>query len=315
MNHIMMLIYVTLTCLGVVTFCMTVFCKVDISRSIGLKVLDIQRYLGLLIAFFIINFLIYYNAFFVLSSNTNYVLYTLFDISLVIMLLLLLVLNVSHRNSILFKIEGVLGLMYIICWIFSRVERIDNLFASSIAACVSDVVFISISISILSFSAFVQEKETEDKAGKKFVIGLDIMTTVYLAALLIEDMYWVLGRIFINERIKYPYSIEPVFVLYIIENIFVIVYLLKWIKSSRSINITTIDNLNEASGGENFIEKFGITARETEVIELVAAGYSNSEIGEKLNISIYTVKRHINSIFKKVEVTSRIELLKKIEDA
>jgi DNA-binding CsgD family transcriptional regulator len=49
----------------------------------------------------------------------------------------------------------------------------------------------------------------------------------------------------------------------------------------------------------------GLTARELEVLRLVAAGDSNREIAATLVISEHTVARHLQSIFRKLGVSSR----------
>lgn len=49
----------------------------------------------------------------------------------------------------------------------------------------------------------------------------------------------------------------------------------------------------------------GLTAREAEVLRLVAAGMSNRQIGEALAISEYTVARHVQNMFVKLGVSSR----------
>jgi DNA-binding CsgD family transcriptional regulator len=49
----------------------------------------------------------------------------------------------------------------------------------------------------------------------------------------------------------------------------------------------------------------GLTAREAEVLRLVAAGRSNREIATKLVISEHTVARHVQNIFAKLGVSSR----------
>ncbi|MFZ3070667.1 MAG: LuxR C-terminal-related transcriptional regulator [Anaerolineaceae bacterium] len=53
-----------------------------------------------------------------------------------------------------------------------------------------------------------------------------------------------------------------------------------------------------------------LTARETEVLELVARGRSNSEIAQDLCISINTVKRHLNNVFMKLGVTTRVQAIR-----
>jgi DNA-binding NarL/FixJ family response regulator len=51
-----------------------------------------------------------------------------------------------------------------------------------------------------------------------------------------------------------------------------------------------------------------LTPRETEIVGYVAAGLRNAEIAKKLLITEGTVKVHINSIFKKVNIRDRVEL-------
>jgi DNA-binding NarL/FixJ family response regulator len=50
-----------------------------------------------------------------------------------------------------------------------------------------------------------------------------------------------------------------------------------------------------------------LSAREIEVLQRMAAGKSNKEIGAELFISEETVKTHVKSIFSKLEVVSRTE--------
>jgi DNA-binding NarL/FixJ family response regulator len=53
------------------------------------------------------------------------------------------------------------------------------------------------------------------------------------------------------------------------------------------------------------ISPHGLTARELEVLRLVAAGRSNREIAAQLVISEHTVARHLQNIFAKLDVSSR----------
>lgn len=50
-----------------------------------------------------------------------------------------------------------------------------------------------------------------------------------------------------------------------------------------------------------------LTKRELEVLKLLSIGLYNKEIGEKLDISERTVKNHISSIFRKINVTDRTQ--------
>lgn len=59
------------------------------------------------------------------------------------------------------------------------------------------------------------------------------------------------------------------------------------------------------------IEKIVLSVRETEILEQLSKGYTNKRIAEKLIISPFTVKRHIENIYQKLQAHNRIELLDK----
>ncbi|MCB1657295.1 MAG: response regulator transcription factor [Pseudomonadales bacterium] len=54
-------------------------------------------------------------------------------------------------------------------------------------------------------------------------------------------------------------------------------------------------------------DKEPLTPREKEVLQLVATGQSNKEIARKLDIGESTVKFHIQSILRKLNLTSRVQ--------
>lgn len=54
-------------------------------------------------------------------------------------------------------------------------------------------------------------------------------------------------------------------------------------------------------------EEESLTAREIEVLCLIAEGMINKEIGKKLYISEKTVKNHVSNIFKKINVSDRTQ--------
>jgi two-component system, NarL family, response regulator LiaR len=51
----------------------------------------------------------------------------------------------------------------------------------------------------------------------------------------------------------------------------------------------------------------GLTARESEVLALLAAGHRNADIAAALYVSVDTVKTHLRSIFRKLGVTNRAQ--------
>ncbi|HEX2081275.1 MAG TPA: DNA-binding response regulator [Longimicrobium sp.] len=52
-------------------------------------------------------------------------------------------------------------------------------------------------------------------------------------------------------------------------------------------------------------ERFGLTARQTEVVRLLAEGCSNAEIASRLEMSYYTARNHTEQVLAKLGVSSR----------
>jgi DNA-binding CsgD family transcriptional regulator len=72
--------------------------------------------------------------------------------------------------------------------------------------------------------------------------------------------------------------------------------------------------LNNFKVDENVLGQLGISNREYEVLELIAKGYSNQEIAEKLFISLNTVKTHSSNLFLKLEVKRRTQAVQKAKE-
>ena len=58
-----------------------------------------------------------------------------------------------------------------------------------------------------------------------------------------------------------------------------------------------------------------LTAREHEVLDLIAAGRSNTELAETLFLSPKTVRNHVSHIFRKLRVTDRTQAIAKAKEA
>jgi len=68
------------------------------------------------------------------------------------------------------------------------------------------------------------------------------------------------------------------------------------IEKNEQLNMGVIDNLTE---------------REIEVLRLISYGLSNKEIGERLDMTINTVKTHIKNIYGKLQVNRRVQAVAK----
>ena len=58
---------------------------------------------------------------------------------------------------------------------------------------------------------------------------------------------------------------------------------------------------------EGKLELLGITPRELEILELMAAGLSNREIAERVHVSENTVKTHSSRVFDKLGARRRTQ--------
>ncbi|MBK9604797.1 MAG: response regulator transcription factor [Anaerolineales bacterium] len=65
----------------------------------------------------------------------------------------------------------------------------------------------------------------------------------------------------------------------------------------------------ESLGEESLTEQ--LTAREKEVIQLMAQGLANKQIALSLSISEHTVKFHLSSLYAKLGISSRTEAIKR----
>jgi DNA-binding NarL/FixJ family response regulator len=73
-----------------------------------------------------------------------------------------------------------------------------------------------------------------------------------------------------------------------------------WVSRRIAAQMASWVQMGRSEGG-------GLTDREVEVLRQIAAGKTNQEIGLALGISYKTVEKHIDSIYMKLGVSSRVE--------
>jgi DNA-binding NarL/FixJ family response regulator len=84
-----------------------------------------------------------------------------------------------------------------------------------------------------------------------------------------------------------------------------------WLERMMMVNaITTLSRGGTAAkSGQNGFAASTLSTRELEVVSLVCLGLKNKEIAERLFISSATVRHHLSSIFNKIDVEDRLELV------
>lgn len=51
-----------------------------------------------------------------------------------------------------------------------------------------------------------------------------------------------------------------------------------------------------------------LTKREREVVDLIAAGMSNNEIGQRLHLATHTIRGHVHNVLEKLALRSRLQI-------
>jgi DNA-binding CsgD family transcriptional regulator len=85
------------------------------------------------------------------------------------------------------------------------------------------------------------------------------------------------------------------------ENAYILV-LIEQISLTRKIDI------------QKAAQRFKLSKREIEVIELLILGHKNKEIAERLSVCVYTIEDHLKKIMKKMQVVNRTSILAKLLD-
>jgi len=133
--------------------------------------------------------------------------------------------------------------------------------------------------------------------------------------LLLTLKYWFLISLilFLPEIKSLPPFYKGIFasIIYILFNVLIFI----WLKFIFKKRVKTILNILDADKVlEPLLQKYKISKREKDIVELKKKKKNNKEIEEKLFISYHTVKNHIYNIFQKFKVKNRYELINLIMD-
>ncbi len=137
----------------------------------------------------------------------------------------------------------------------------------------------------------------------KEIFSVAFWLTIFFIPLFMVDSLWSIFQIKL-KLIPRCFNFMPLY--YFLWNIIFAYYLLNYITRENSLFL--INNLPES-----FIKSYKIGKRETEIINMIIQGLDNKEIADKLFISESTVRNHISNIYRKVNISNKVELLKLIQ--
>lgn len=72
-----------------------------------------------------------------------------------------------------------------------------------------------------------------------------------------------------------------------------------------------IEKNKEFIFNEAAFTRLGLSKRELEVLQLMAAGFSNAEIAARLFVSLNTIKTHVSNLFFKLDASRRTQAVEK----
>jgi NarL family two-component system response regulator LiaR len=90
---------------------------------------------------------------------------------------------------------------------------------------------------------------------------------------------------------------------------------LKLTRTRETIVVREVSVAGPFIRNEQRVEELGITPREMEILEAMAAGLSNREIGEHLFVSENTVKTHAARLFDKLAAQRRTQAVQRAKEA
>lgn len=135
-----------------------------------------------------------------------------------------------------------------------------------------------------------------NKDLKRAVNIFTLISTLFLPLFIFEAIRPYIP--FLQDMIILKTMSLPLY--FLILNAFSLVFAYRYFNSP---NFVENDRLTDY-----FIKKYSITGQETNVIELLLSGLTYKQIAEKLYISNKTVDNHIQNIYKKLEVSNKIQL-------
>lgn len=183
----------------------------------------------------------------------------------------------------------------------NEILQILNQAGNTIATLMECVLFFL--LLLFSIGIFRKSKSWYDRYGS-------VLLLLYLCYITVKDIW---SSLFSGHIIVFPLSCSFAALFCFLINLMTAVYLLHEFKAFiESVNCQKLQIETLELTLEEVREQYQISEREMDVLLLIYQGKNNTEIAESLFISTNTVKKHINSIFRKMKASSKAALISKI---
>ncbi len=172
---------------------------------------------------------------------------------------------------------------------------------------VIQILFISYSIGII----IVRRRAIINLTIRRYILTMVVIVAVFLPIIVYDQFYF--SGVQSIDTVPVPVIFSPFlyFVLSLATLFFGIRVMISFAGRGNQKSVL-FPGGNKASLDavlQNLAEQSGLSVREIDIIPLMARGLGNKQIATELNISPKTVGNHIYNIYRKLNITSRYELL------
>lgn len=222
---------------------------------------------------------------------------------------------------------GCLG--YIVIWIFSTAQIWDIDFtivnlSSRMLFVVLDILFCLLSMLVVVIYVIRGQLQVESRLSGFYISAVSMALMVYaiwqfmhyieLFSGLSTPKAWELNPL--NATAFFLFFTNLITLIYVYHNDFAALFLAQGEEARPAGDAarpaaekTDPSDPAQPATLTDIASEHNLTPREAEVMAYVFKGFNNAEIADELYISQNTVKHHIYNLFKKLEVSNRIELI------
>ena len=116
------------------------------------------------------------------------------------------------------------------------------------------------------------------------------------------------------SRFQSGWSTELWIGVFSIVFLFIGIFLSKKLQKEKIVEKEVFIPQPDFTRDQKKLEQLNISKRELEVLELINKGMSNQQIADALFVSENTIKKHISSLFLKLDVQRRTEAIRKARE-
>ena len=234
-------------------------------------------------------------------------------------------LNIYNITTYLIGFTGALGMAY------SFVKVVFGLLGKSLPPFVKKTFLTGLVVLAVSYgigiALFLQQREMTWLFNLRNIVNMALGWIILLSLLFlfykgnrlpdrkqkhitkVFALIYLSGVLGLIIAIFIDFALEDLFVplFFLLMNLFPFMWFYMFFKKAFG---TLILEPAEESIIERAVKEYKISEREREVLERLLKGFNHKQIQEELFISFHTVKNHIYSLYKKLEVSSRWELMR-----